>query len=334
MARFHRFASLAIASAFAFTLILNASAAHADLVDDLLGQSKGSVPATLTAKVQAEASGASTATAPTGGATGPAIVPAATPIVVDSYVTDPVQLQAGSRFTLSLTLKNPGGDDAQDVVVKIGPSAENGWGSDNELVVLGGGSARYVGAIAPGTTNGNASFQLMANPSVAGGVRSVPVTITWKSQGYEHTSSEVVGLLVNACVKLDTTIEATGTQYQGQPFGTLLHVTNTASETVKSMSIVFSGSGAQPSDATSVSVGDIAPGQTKTIPMNFTAPLVGRAKLLATISYVDDFGDVRSVSAQGWAKVQRTPPPAPKVEEPSLAQRLVAFAEAILGLNG
>ena len=128
MARYARVLSALVASAFVLTLAIHASVARADLVDDLLGQSKGSVPATLTAKATAVATGASTTATATGGTSGPAIVPAATPVVVDSYSTDPEQLQGGSRFTLAISLKNPGTDDAADVVVKIGPTAGSSWG--------------------------------------------------------------------------------------------------------------------------------------------------------------------------------------------------------------
>jgi len=336
MARLHRMVSFAIALAFVATIALHASVARADLVDDLLGESKGSVPATLAAKAAATDSGSSTTTTATtgGGSSGPAIIPAATPLVVDSYATDPLQLQAGQHFTLSLSLKNPGTDDAEEVVVQIGPTNGTSWGSGDELVVLGSGSAQYVGTISPGQTNSNASFTLFANPTAPGGVRTVPVTMTWKSQGYEHTSSEVVGLLVNSNVALNSTIQALGAQTQRAPFKVTLHMSNTATETLKDVMVSFSGSGARPSQATSITVGDIAPGALKSIPMTFSAPLVGRARLIATISYVDDFGDRRTLTASSWARVQRTPPRAPTVKPPSLAAQLVAFAEALLGLNG
>jgi len=335
MARYGRVVFAAIASAFVLTLILNVSVARADMVDDLLGESKGSVPATLAAKAAANPTGSTAATTTaTGGTSGPAIVPAATPVVVDSYSTDPAQLQGGSRFTLALSLKNPGTDDAQDVVVKIGPTTGSNWGSSNELVVLGSGSAQYVGTIGAGQTNSNAAFQLMANPAAPGGMRSVPVTITWKSQGYEHTASEVVGLLVNSYVSLDTQIQAMGTQTQKRPFQVVLHIKNSGSKPVKNVAVAFSGSGAQPSNATSITVGDLAPGASKTIAMTFTAPLVGRAKVVAAISYTDDFGDSRSLQAQGWARVQRTPPPSKDDKALSLAEEVVGFAMAMLGLNG
>lgn len=263
---------------------------------------------------------------------GTAVIPPATPLIVDSYTTDPAQLQSGTRFRLGLKLRDPGSDAAQDVVVQIGPSSDSGWGSSAEIAVLGSGSATYVGPIAAGGTNDQASFQLIANPASPGGLRTVPVKITWKTNGYEHTASEAVGLLVNSFVALDATFHTTAVPVQKEPFTVALKVKNTTSRTVKGVSVVFSGKGARPSSQGTMTIGDIEPGRTRSVSTTFTAPLVGRARLIADVGYVDDFGDQRTVRVQGWAHVERTAPAASS--DDSLSRHVVLVIAALLGLSG
>ena len=326
-----RLASAAIAVALVIGLVVPATIARADLLDNLLDQSGGTGPTKLQKAAKKSTSTDTTATAGAT-ATGPAVIPAATPLIVKEYSTDPAQLQGGSRFELSLTVNNPGGDDAEDVVVQIGPSSETNWGSNAELVALGSGSAQYVGTIASGASSSDVTFDLMANPASVGGLRSVAVKTTWKSNGYEHTSSEVVGLLVNSCVTFDSSLQTTGAPVQKVPFGTALRLKNTTTRTVKGVFVVFSGDGARASTTTSVTVGDIGPGETRTVPMNYTAPLVGRAKISAKVSYFDDFGEQRAFSVNGWARVQRVAP-APEERDVSVPERVMAYIAALLGLG-
>lgn len=288
--------------------------------------------------VAKEASTTAEATATTGGGgtSGPAIVPAATPLVIDSYASDPVLLQAGSQFNLTLTIKNPGTDDAEDVVVQIGPASDSSWGGTDDFVVLGSGTAKYIGTLAGGATNANAAFTVMANPAVPGGMRSVPVKMTWKSQGYEHTALQAIGLLVNSAVSFETSMGPKGTVSKDATFPVSLTIQNTSSKTVKDVDVLFSGSGARPSDATTVSVGDMNAGTGRTLTMAYTAPLVGRAKLTAVISYLDDFGSRRTVQVTGWAHVLRAAPPQPQDDtgdSPDIGQQLLAFVSALLGVS-
>jgi hypothetical protein len=340
MRRLQRLARYAAILALAVMMAAQVTIARADLVDDLNKQSDSNqaAQAQLKKTKTTVTPAASTTTSGTpSGTTGPAIVPAATPLVVDSYAADPVQLQAGSRFTLSLVIKNPGTDDADDVVVSIGPSeTSSGWGSSDALVILGNGSAQYLGAIAAGATNADASFEILANPASPGGVRSVPVTITWKAGDYQHTATEVVGLLVNSKVDLQTSIKAVGVQYETMPFGVVFSVRNNSQHAIKGLCVAFSGSGAQPSKASTITVGDLAPGASKTLSMRYSGPLVGRAKLVANLGYTDDFGDQRTNATTGWARIQRRPlnlaDSMPK--QVTLGDRIVAIVEALFGLSG
>jgi hypothetical protein len=342
MTRTRRLACLAGVLALVVMFAAQAAVAHADETDDLLNQSNSNPVSQKLEKqvkttVSSSSSTSSTSTTGAGGSSGPAIVPAATPVVVDSYSTDPPQLQAGSRFTLSLTLKNPGSDDAEDVVVQIGPSTtSSGWGTSDALVILGNGSAQYLGTISGGATNANASFQILANPASPGGVRSVPVTITWKSNGYQHTASEVVGLLINSQVNFDTSLNAVGAQYETMPFGVAFSIRNTTQHTIKTVGVAFSGSGAQPSQTSTITVGDLAPGASKKLLVRYAGPLVGRAKLIANVAYTDDFGDQRSTTITGWARIQRRPLNLDdsKPKQVTLADQILAVVEAFLGLNG
>jgi hypothetical protein len=336
MTTYGRIITAALAVVIVFGMTTHARVARADLLDDMLNQSESNPAAKkLEATAKAKASAASTGTAASGTAVaGIAAVPAATPLVVEAYATDPLQLQAGSRFKLSLKIKNPGADDAEDVVVQIGPSASLGWGSNSELVALGSGSAKYVGTISADGSNNDAEFDLMANPASPGGMRSVAVKTTWKSKGFEHTSSEVVGLLVNSRVDLDSSLVTTGTPVYKQAFTATFKVKNTTQTTVKDAQVAFSGDGARPSQTASTTVGDIAPGQTKTITMKYIAPLVGRAKLVATLSYADDFGDRRTAQSVGWAHVQRVAPAPADTSDSGIGHVVMAFLAAIFGLGG
>ena len=340
MAKPARSVLLVLAFALSLGLVAQASPARADLLDSLLGQTSGGSGQTSTAKVKpassssASSTASTTTTGTTTGVTGPAIVPAVTPLVLDSYSTDPTLLMAGSQLTLNLVVKNPGGDQADDVVVSIGPSSSGrGWGSGDELVVLGSGSAQYIGSISPGQTNAKASFTILANPTSPGGVRSIPITMTWKSQTYAHSTSENVGLLVSTKVSLNSSLRVYGSQTAKTPFGVSAVIKNAGTHTVNMVQLKFSGSGASPSKTETITIGDLPAGATRTIPVKYLAPLAGRAKLTADVTYLDDFGQTRVVSLSGWAHVQRPAPPSQN-SSPSIVDRVVAFAEALLGLNG
>lgn len=288
---------------------------------------------TSDASAASDPSDSGTATATNAATAGAAIVPPATPLIVAAYATDPGQLQSGSRFKLSLKITDPGADDAEGVVVRIGPSTSAGWGSSDELAVIGSGSAKFIGPIQAGATDDSASFDLIANPASPGGLRSIPVEITWKSRGFEHTASEAVGLLVNSFVALDATFRTSSAPVQKEPFAVTLKVRNLTGRAVKGVCVVFSGKGARPSTQETLTVGDLAPGTARSVTTTFTAPLVGRAMLLATVAYVDDFGDVRTMKVQGWAHVVRTAPDTEPRSDTGVTQVMTALA-ALLGLNG
>jgi hypothetical protein len=291
-------------------------------------------PAAAATTGDSDSSGSTDSSASTTGTGyGPAIVPAVTPLVVDQYATTPGQLESGSRFQLKLTIANHGTDDAEGVVVRIGPSAGSGWGSSEEFAVLGTGSAKFVGTIKAGASDDSASFQLIANPALAGGLRSIPVQVTWRSGQYEHSASEAVGLLVNSCVGLDASF-VTSAPVVKEPFRVTLKVKNASGRPVRSVRVTFSGKGARPSTETTIVVGDVPPGTVGAASATFTAPLVGRAQLLATISYTDDFGDLRTVQAQGWAHVERAPAASEETSSSDAVGKLVLTVAALLGLSG
>lgn len=322
-----------IAVVLVFGLAARAVPARADLLDDLLKQSDKNSTKTKTPVKTDTSTSEATTTAATGGVSAPAVIPAATPLILASYATDPEYLESGSKFALNLTVKNPGSDSAEDVVVQIGATSTTAATDSTALVVLGSGSAQYIGEIDAGQSNSNASFQILANPAAPGGASSVPVTLTWKSQGYQHTASESVGVLVNTPVALDASLTPPAHQAINVPFATLAQVHNSGSKKLRAVAIQFSGSGANPSDTTTIPIGDVAPGETRSVSMKYIASLVGRAKLVATISYLDDFGTVRTVPITSWAHLERTLPKTPSATD-RLTAKVLGFIEALLGVNG
>jgi hypothetical protein len=290
---------------------------------------------TPTASTTTDSGSSTTDSATTTGTVSPVatVIPAVTPLVVQDYSTEPAQLESGSRFRLTLKITNPGADDADGVVVRIGPSSDRGWGSADELAVLGGGSAKYVGPIKAGASDDTASFQLIANPASPGGLRSIPVEITWKSNNYEHTTSSTVGLLVNSAVALDASFHESGAVVK-KPFAVTLKIKNRTGRAVKGVCVTFSGKGARPSRQETITVGDLGAGDARSASATFTAPLVGRAQLLATISYVDDFGDRRTLQVLGWAHVQRTDAQSADTTSDSGVRNVLLVLAALFGLSG
>ncbi|MGD2176431.1 MAG: IPT/TIG domain-containing protein, partial [Anaerolineae bacterium] len=96
-------------------------------------------------------------------------------LIIDSYHTTPDPLAPGDAFTLTLTLRNVGGGDAERLLLTLGGEAESGLGP---FAPLQSSNVKFVPSLAAGAAM-EVAQRLMADGSAASGSYSLPVALAF-----------------------------------------------------------------------------------------------------------------------------------------------------------
>lgn len=226
-------------------------------------------------------------------------------LVISSYRTSPARLLVGSRFRLTLDIRNATPRRADNVVVALGntgsgaPAESGGSG----LTVLGTGNAKHLGALRSTRTE-SISFDVMASPTTPPGAMSVPVTISFEYDGGRHELQYTIGLVFERNAVLAVTLaDIPKTALVKEPFEASFELANSSTFELPGASISVEASGASVADG-QIFVGTFGAGTTESIDVSITPEKGGPLEVKLVAKYLDDFGRIKTFESTYTVEVE------------------------------
>jgi hypothetical protein len=279
--------------------------------------------------------------------------PADAVLLISSYATSPGEVTVGSRFSLSLTISNVTSRKAEEVVVSLGEGSApaDGAGASaaagaataagSDLVVLGTGNVKYIGAIS-GKKAASVTFAFIASPKAGPGVYAVPVTISSRGGGEVRSSTQTIGILVRRVPSFDVgETKIPGAATVGEPFEATAEILNDSG--FQARGVVYSIEGAAFDIAKGrTAVGTLETGDSESVTAQCTPRVSGDAMLTLVIAYRDDFNEVRTIRRDYPVKVTERSSETTAAPEPvkpdsgqkSFFEQIGSFFMGLLGLGG
>ncbi|MBI3160769.1 MAG: hypothetical protein HYZ26_14315 [Chloroflexi bacterium] len=295
-------------------------------------------------------------------------VPTATPtpqarpqLVIVGYRTDPVELAPGTRFELSLEVKNVGSANAADVLmVAGGATVQTGTGDEGtgQPTVSGGDFSKFsplgvsnvqaIGSVPAGGTI-SAAQPLIVNVTTEPGAYSFPISFVYLDKNNEtRVDNQVITLLVYSPPNVEISFyQPAGPFFAGQANFLPLQIVNLGRKTIILGSMTVSADGAYFENNTLL-VGPLDPGGYNTLDAAFTPDFEGLLTLNITVEYTDDFNDPQTLTRTLEVQVESSPaygyPPEgygyppygeyqPPPTEETFLQKVWRFFLGLLGLD-
>jgi hypothetical protein len=264
--------------------------------------------------------------------------PTATPsprpqLLIDNYKSDVEVLKPGTRFTLTIEVRNAGNADAQRVTAILGggtvsgspPSGGTpGAGGSGGGVSGGGGSfdnfapieSSNVQSIGDVGANGTATFSqtLIVNAATKPAAYPVKFSFTYTdAKGASFTDEQVITLLVYSPPFVDISFyREPGQLLLGQPNVLPIQVVNLGRSNTVLGNMKVTAAGADLSNNT-ILVGNLDAGNYFTLDANAIPAQPGPLELTVTVDYVDDFNQPQTITKTLMVEVIDipTPPPSP-----------------------
>lgn len=241
----------------------------------------------------------------------PTLAPVSAQLVIGEYETDVESLQPGSIFNLRLTVQNLGARDAKAVSMILGggtlpangqdgtpgPGGVSGSGSDTSIFApLGSSNIVYLGDLPAGESLSTES-QLIVNVTANPGAYPLKISFVYTDEkGSRAVDDQVITLLIYRVPQIDVSFYTDpGIFYTGQ-FGMLpLQVTNIGRSSALLGTMRVTAEGAEIMNG-QVSIGALEPGGYYPLDAQIIPQTAGPLDLLITISYTDDFNQLREVT--------------------------------------
>ena len=262
------------------------------------------------------------ATTESGGYYSPSATPTSSKrpqLVISNYLTDLDPLQPGSSFTLSLNIANVGSTNAKNITMVMGGGSSSSGSGDSGTAVPGGvsGSSGEFTNFAPiGSSNvqtlGNvgtaenkqASQKLIVNVSTNPGTYPVKFSFVYTDEsGKSWQDDQVITLLVYRLPILDVNFYRPPDMFTaGMPGVLPIQVVNLSrNSTILGSMKVTTTAGALTNDT--MLIGPLDAGGYFPLDVNFTPDAEGKAEIVVTIQYTDDFNSPREVTSKFFVDV-------------------------------
>jgi hypothetical protein len=294
-------------------------------------------------------------------------VPTATPtpqprpqLIIVGYRTEPEELAPGTRFQLSLDVKNAGNAEAVDVLMVAGGASVSSGTDDGtgQPTVSGGDFSKFsplgvsnVQAIGTVPAGGMvaAGQPLIVNVTTEPGAYSFPISFVYLDKsGVTRVDNQVITLLVYSPPNVEISFyQPAGPFYAGLPNFLPLQIVNLGRKTIILGSMTIASDGAYFENNTLL-VGPLDPGGYNTLDASFTPDFEGPFTLTVTVEYTDDFNDPQRLTRTIEVQVESAPaygPPGggygyppygeyqPPPAEETFLQKVWRFFLGLLGLD-
>jgi hypothetical protein len=301
---------------------------------------------------------------------GPAL-PTATPtqvvvmrpqLAITDYAVETEPLQPGQPFTLKLDVRNLGNSDAKGVTVIMGGgSASQGAsgtpqpggiaGSSGEFTnfaPLHSSNIQFIGDVAAGQT-GSSQQSLIVNTSTNPGAYPVKFSFVYTdSKGAHYTDDQVITLLVYSLPQIDISFytDPPGPFYVGQPGVLPIQIVNLSrkASVLGNLKATVKAEDGQVMNSSTL-VGALDSGLNFTLDSTLIPSHSGPIDVDVTVSYTDDFNQLKSISQKLSVQVQEAmiePMPSdgsgqmpvePVSAPETLWDKVVRFVKGLIGLD-
>lgn len=263
-------------------------------------------------------------------------------LVVSSYETSVERVLVGTRFKLTLDIKNATARRAENVVVSLqggtsSAAAPDAAASTGGLSVMGSGNTKFVGTI-KGTSTGSVTFEVMAGPGAAAGTYNVPVVIAFEYNGERQEVTQSIGILVERDAAFSViTAEVPETGVVGESFDASFEIANTGGFALSAVTLSVEASNADVVDG-KVFLGTFDAAGSEAIDVQITPEKAGELEIVLVVTYRDDLGRETSFRTPYTMTVESQPKetdePGPSTDDRSGdTNPFVAFIMALLGLG-
>lgn len=228
-------------------------------------------------------------------------------LVIDEYEIEPDSLAPGQTFTLTLTIDNVGGGDAQRTTLTLGGAGGEGLGP---FAPQRSSNVKYIASVPAGESVAVIQ-QLLVNGAAEPGAYSLPATLAFDdAQGTRHTEDQIISLLVRRPPHLEIGFyRPVGSAMVGQPIELPIEVNNIGRSMVNVSTLELSSEALEIPDG-SFYLGALDGGTAGSWETTATPQEGGTVELQVTINYLDSFEQPQVVTETLTVEVE-----APEVED-------------------
>jgi len=227
-------------------------------------------------------------------------------LLVEGYHTFPEMISPGDNFSLTLTISNVGGGEAQRLTLALGGEEGEQLGA---FVPLDGSNLSFIPRIGAGETE-YVVVQLMAAGNAETRAHNLPVALAYDTGGgTREKSTQRISLLVyrRPQFKVSFYRPVEGTAMMGQPFPLPIELVNTGAARFNIPTFEVTGEGVEFLGESSTFVGNLDPGGSWTLDATAMAFAPGPLELTVNIHYIDDRNQTQIMSQtltvdvmEGW----------------------------------
>lgn len=281
----------------------------------------------------------------------PPAVPAAAPqqaaqavnkphLIVSSYQLEPMTVEPGASFTLTVDVLNTSRKRVDNLLVSISAISPAGGGSaggdnggapaqaaagGNTFVTRTTGNSRYVGALGAGATS-KVTFELAAAPKADPGLYVAQIDFNYTSEGADFSSNQSVGVSVSRTANFEFQgVSAPDKVIVGESFPVTFEAVNAGGFTVQNVSLRLKSDDLEIEDGLNI-IGSLESGDSDSLEARAKAKKTGPVKADLIIKYRNDFNRDSTLTQT----VDITVDPKPKtVSRPPAKQGSGGFFSAI-----
>ncbi|MBP8863361.1 MAG: hypothetical protein KBH71_03810, partial [Anaerolineae bacterium] len=216
-------------------------------------------------------------------------------LLIDGYRTLPEKISPGDSFTLTLDVVNVGGGDAQRLTLALGGEDGENLGA---FVPIEGSNVSFIPHI-PAGGHASVAMRLMVAGNAETRAHNLPVALAYDiSGGTREKGTQRVSLLVQRrpAFKISFYRPVEGTAMAGQPFQLPIELVNASSFRFTISELRASGEGLEFMGESSTYVGPLDPGGSWTLDAIAMQMEAGTAKVVVSVSYVDDLNQTQTYS--------------------------------------
>jgi hypothetical protein len=233
-------------------------------------------------------------------------------IIISDYSVDPLIVQAGREFDLSMTFKNTSASKGIKNIKAFLTVPEGTEKKGNVFSPVQSSNTFFINAIAPGATS-DISVRLFAVPDAS--PRSYEVFVNFEYEDAENNAyeaKEIIGINVKQITRLDAgAINVPESGEIGLPQYLTFQFYNTGKVTLSNVLVKLSGEGFDFSGYEETFYGTLNAGAQQFFEAEFSPTASGRNTGVITISYEDDAGETLSETREFSMEVLEAQVPDP-----------------------
>jgi hypothetical protein len=256
-------------------------------------------------------------------------------LIVESYHITPESLAPGDTFTLTMTVNNVGGGEAQRMTLTLGGEGGSEMGP---FAPLQSSNVKFVPRLAAGDTV-EVTQRLVVDGGADAGAYSLPVALAYDdNRGTRHSDSQLISLLVRSRPHLQIgfyrPVEVVEVDV---PFELPVEVTNIGPTLVNVSTLEVSSTQLEISEG-SLYLGPLDGATSGSLEATAVAHEGGTAEVLVTVHYLDDFEQSQVVTKTLTVEVEEPPEIEQEAEEQKEGEetfwdKVLRFLRGLLGLG-